>query len=102
VARRFTPAVFLRRNGEATGLFRTNRRIAAGASGRRYHLNTPTFRRGCVHSRIDSRGRIQDTIRSGQLVSERLVDLAGRPIVDLSCWELITCALRGRAEERSP
>ena len=23
-------------------------------------------------------------------------------VADLSCWELITCALRGRAEERSP
>ena len=100
MVRRFTPAVFLRKNGEATGLFRTNRRISAGASGRRYHLNTPTFRRGCVHSRIDSRGRTQDTIRSGQLVSERLVDLAGRPLTGryrVGLAPLVWFNLRGRA-----
>ena len=81
--RRFTSAGFPINLGEDQPLFRTNCRISAGASGWRYHRHTPNVRRGYAHYWIDVRGRTQNTIRSGQLVSEKLVGWVGCAIAGL-------------------
>ena len=81
--RRFTPAGFPINLGEDQPLFRTNCRISAGASGWRYHRHTPNVRRGYAHYWIDARGRTQNTIRSGQLVSEKLVGWVGCAVAGL-------------------
>ena len=83
-------------------LFRSDRRIAARAAGRRNDRHIARLRRWCANFRVNSCGRAEHTVGSRQFVAERLrLRVGGRGALRRD-GALLRHRLRRRATRRIP